>query len=331
MKTIYYINTLRVIATLAVVFLHTGAGIFETTHFPIHDETYHMYNLYIQLMRFSIPLFVLISGALFLSPNKNISFNLIANKYVKRIILALIVFGLPMCIIEELFTNTHETPLWHALINWITGNSWANMWYLYMLIGLYFLTPLIKPFTDNASNSDIIICLIVLFILSSLLPTIRAYGYNINSYMLIGTPYIFIYILGHYIQWGINIDRKHLPFYFILFLICLFIIVLRVNNEIKYVGYMDPITIAVATLLFIICKASNINWKFANYLNPYCFSIYLVHTIFTNLLYKGLKIEITDYFPVLYGVPLFFIVIIISSFILSYYMHKILILKKNIL
>ncbi len=99
MKTIYYINTLRTIATLAVVFLHTGAGIFETKHFPIHDITYNTYNLYIQLMRFSVPLFVLISGALFLSPNKNINFNLITKKYVKRIILALIVFGLPMCII----------------------------------------------------------------------------------------------------------------------------------------------------------------------------------------------------------------------------------------
>lgn len=46
MKTIYYINTLRTIATLAVVFLHTGAGIFETKHFPIHDITYNTYNLY---------------------------------------------------------------------------------------------------------------------------------------------------------------------------------------------------------------------------------------------------------------------------------------------
>lgn len=44
MKTIYYINTLRTIATLAVVFLHTGAGIFETRHFPIHDITYDTYN-----------------------------------------------------------------------------------------------------------------------------------------------------------------------------------------------------------------------------------------------------------------------------------------------
>ena len=94
---------------------------------------------------------------------------------------------------------------------------------------------------------------------------------------------------------------------------------------------MDPITITVATLLFIICKTMDINWKFANFLSPYCFSIYLVHTIFTNFLYKGLKIEITDYFPVLYGQPIFFTGIIISSFVLSYLMYKIPVLKKNIL
>ena len=72
-----------------------------------------------------------------------------------------------------------------------------------------------------------------------------------------------------------------------------------------------------------VCSGICINWKFANFLSPYCFSIYLVHTIFTNFLYKGLKIEITDYFPVSYGQPIFFTGIIISSFILSYFMYKI--------
>lgn len=68
-QKIYYLNVLRLMATAAVVLLHTSAGICDNTTFT--DNTNRMtFAFYKYAMQFSVPLFVLISGALFLSPYK---------------------------------------------------------------------------------------------------------------------------------------------------------------------------------------------------------------------------------------------------------------------
>ena len=70
------------------------------------------------------------------------------------------------------------------------------MWYLYMLIGLYLITPIIKPFVVKASDRDWLAALGLLFVLSSLFPTLNAMGAGLRGYMFFSTPYLFIYLLG---------------------------------------------------------------------------------------------------------------------------------------
>lgn len=83
--------------------------------------------------------------------------------------------------------------LFVTLTNFFTGHCWSHMYYLYMLIGLYLITPILKPFLLKASNKDLIVALSTLGLLSSVLPTLNAYGISIGSYMILGTPYIYIY------------------------------------------------------------------------------------------------------------------------------------------
>lgn len=101
---ISYINSLRLLATLAVVCLHTSAGVLETREIGDFDSKFFL-SCYKYFMQFSVPLFVMISGALFLNPAKETGFGLMLRKYVKRIALALLVFSLPMCLIETWFNN----------------------------------------------------------------------------------------------------------------------------------------------------------------------------------------------------------------------------------
>lgn len=101
---ITYINSLRLLATLSVVFLHTSAGLLDTRDITNSDDTFWL-SCYKYSMQFSVPLFVMISGALFLNPAKEAGFSLLMRKYVKRIALALIIFALPMCLIETYFSK----------------------------------------------------------------------------------------------------------------------------------------------------------------------------------------------------------------------------------
>ena len=102
---ISYINSLRLIATLGVVFLHASAGILDLREIPNPNDKF-MHTCFKYSMQFTVPIFVMISGALFLNPAKAIGYPLMLHKYVKRIALALLIFGLPMCFVETYFGNT---------------------------------------------------------------------------------------------------------------------------------------------------------------------------------------------------------------------------------
>lgn len=102
---IYYLNSLRLLATLSVVWLHTSAGLLDTREIVnFNDKFWLLCHKY--CMQFSVPVFVMISGALFLNPAKEIGYPLMLRKYVKRIGLALLIFGLPMCLIETYFSKS---------------------------------------------------------------------------------------------------------------------------------------------------------------------------------------------------------------------------------
>ena len=174
-----------------------------------------------------------------------------------------------------------------TLENFLLGHCWNHMFYLYMLIGLYLMTPILKPFLLNASDRDLAIALAVLGILSSILPTLNAYGIAIGSYMIIGTPYIFIYMLGYALAWRCNTGLWHnKKMLSLIVVLCTFIIVVKSWMAIKSVQYIDPNLIIMASALFLLSKSRNKSWGWAEKLGPYSFGIYIVHCVFINLAYK---------------------------------------------
>lgn len=144
------------------------------------------------------------------------------------------------------------------------------MWYLYMLIGLYLITPVIRPFVAKASDMDMQTALIVLFILSSLFPTLNSMGAGLNGYMIISTPYIFIYLLGYWLCWRAKQKIwNNEVFLVIVILICIGIVTMKCYCGFDFYGYADPIVICLAAALFLLFRSKNIRWKWADKLAPY--------------------------------------------------------------
>ena len=334
-----YIHSLRVIATLAIILLHAATGGIFEVFLKAGGTAPYISLLYKHTMEWAVPAFVIISGAIFLSPHKSINYNILFNKYIKRIVLALLVFGLPMTISETLLDGNSasmSTTTLASIKNWLCGHSWAHMWYLYMLIGLYLITPIIKPFLNQATDKEVRIALVFMFVVSSVFPTLTNYGTSITSYMIISTPFIFIYMLGYYLQWRLNYNDKKRNT-----LICLIIlfasiasIIIRIYSGINMNGYFDPACILMAAALFILFKQFDISSSFAEKLSPYCFCVYLIHTIFINASYKILHITplniLGNTSPVI-TIPLFFCIFSIISFTSAWVLMKIPFLKKNIL
>ena len=234
-----------------------------------------------------------------------------------------------MCFIETYFSNSGGVI--NSLLNFLSGHSWAHIWYLYMLIGLYLITPVIKSFTVNASDKELLMALGVLFVLSSLFPTLNSMGAKIESYMIIYTPYIFIYMLGYWACWRTpqRILANKTLLLAVVF-VCLIVTITKCYYDCYFYGYADPVVICLAAALFLLFKSLKVNWKLADKLAPYCFGVYLVHTIFINFAYKFLQIDEETVVPILNFIS-FFLLFSLLSVCCAWVMMQIPFLKKHVL
>jgi len=68
--------------------LHTAASNLYTT--PVTSFEWQVLNLYDSLVRFCVPVFVMISGAFLLNSEKHLTISVIFRKYISRIVLAFV-------------------------------------------------------------------------------------------------------------------------------------------------------------------------------------------------------------------------------------------------
>ena len=100
-KRIVWIDLLRVIGILGVLFMHVVGNTINNID-TLPNNANSVYIFLAHFFEFAIPLFVMISGMMFLSKN-NISFKDMLLKYCLKIFLTIVVIGSIMVIVEELY------------------------------------------------------------------------------------------------------------------------------------------------------------------------------------------------------------------------------------
>lgn len=166
---------LRIAATLAVVFLHTNNTLSNNSEqFFLTKNQMVFFTTNNLLMNWAVPVFLMITGVLLLDPNRQIPYSDCIKKYARRILLALFVFGIPFSMLEILLNTKSITvnSFFEATINVINGNSWSHLWYLYALIGLYFILPMLKAFVNNSDEETLLYLIGVIFIFSFVIKSI---------------------------------------------------------------------------------------------------------------------------------------------------------------
>lgn len=159
---------MRIVSTLAVILLHTCSALIDNAMiYELSVDQYYVLTDIVHLMTWTVPIFFMVSGALLIDEHKEITYSFIWKKYCKRIILALVIFGVPFSMME-IFVNTREISLLtflHACLNLLTGDSWAHLWYLYTLIGLYLELPIVNVFLVKQKDKRVL-CLRYYFLFS---------------------------------------------------------------------------------------------------------------------------------------------------------------------
>lgn len=205
-----YADILRIITVFFVILIHTVADAWYAL--PQQSFNWEVMNAFDSISRWTVPVFFMLSGAYILDPEKEITTQKIYGKYILHVSLALLFWGifyqLYTIIDAQLFENTPFTPAALSEIpkKFIFGFPYVHLWYIYRLIGLYMLAPVIRIFTAHASKKDIEYILILSLAIGSALPFANLILKNSGSTLAISfkiielTGFVFFYIAGYYFR-----------------------------------------------------------------------------------------------------------------------------------
>ena len=170
----HFLDVLRVAAACAVVLMHTVTAVMDNMDMSPYPAAQKLFPAVRDLVSWCVPVFILISGYLFLRPDRNLTFGRMVTKYCRRIVLALFLFGVPYSWIELAVTEGgfRTGMLWQGIVNVLRRQSWAHMWYLYLILFLYLLTPAVRWMLERVPKAALYALAAALLFGSSILPFI---------------------------------------------------------------------------------------------------------------------------------------------------------------
>ncbi len=156
MKNKRYISfdLLRIISALSVVVLHVSTQYIMIQ--PVDSLFFRLSNFLNSISRFGVPIFVMLSGALFLSKEKECSIRQIWSKYILRTFIIYCVWSFAYYVFQSVYLWKFD--FWrHGIVRTVLGCVYASdhFWFLFMIMGLYALVPCIRTWVHNASKKEL--------------------------------------------------------------------------------------------------------------------------------------------------------------------------------
>lgn len=293
-----FLDVLRVLATCAVVLMHVLTGATDVTDASIVPEYRSLLLSVMDLVTWCVPIFLLISGYLFLNPGRTLTYPVMIKKYCRRIALAILLFGVPYAaselVVAERIFRIRMIP--EALKMTLMGHTWSHMWYLYLILFLYLITPLLKKVLRVLPVWGVVAMMAVIFLGSSVAPFLNKV-LDVNSIPVLpdGGVYFLYYLCGYFFAVReVCVDKgRNVWLTAAVAVLALGMILSRTLAGFSIqMAYNYPFTVLLAVLLFAAgwngsIKKHRIPWQEAGALS---FAVYLVHPVYVNLLYKFVKI-----------------------------------------
>lgn len=169
----------------------------------------------IPLARWVVPVFFMMSGALILDPGREMPLRKLG-RYIWRMVFMLLTVGFAFCLIETVAKNptpagayTLTLPMvGTSLMHLLEGQSWDHLWYLYALIGLYLLTPVLRPFVRDASRRELGLAVLLAWALLALVPAANlALGVSLYRFVTLDASVAY-YLAGYYAYNYLELDWR---------------------------------------------------------------------------------------------------------------------------
>ncbi len=158
-------------------------------------------TIYQSFVILGVPLFVMLSGVLLLQPSKtNEPIRVFLKKRLSRIGLAFL-FWSAIYFAWSYYVN-HQTltvnSVFQSLLN---GGAYFQFWFIYLIMGIYLITPILRIFVAHANRSLLRYLLILWFIAASLLPLFQLItSFEVDKNLFLFSGWIGYFILGLYLM-----------------------------------------------------------------------------------------------------------------------------------
>ncbi len=338
-KNIQYFDTLRILATVAVILIHVSSPVMNM-NFGRNTEFWLIGVVLNNFVRFAVPLFLVLSGATLLTKQyKLIDFY---KKRLSRVFIPML-FWLPAYwVFRWLMLRDWERPMsFDAIVRWGTDLFVAegvskHLWFVYMILVLYLFIPLISKILKHVSRQSIVIFLALWLILNYLqsihvfsIESFPLFAKRLYGYML----YIGYLVLGYFLQTLPPQNKFTRTSALILYTTTVVInsyltYYLSFQSEKQTLTAMGTFTITTffqVIAVYYIFKDFEFKNRFVlrtiQILSNYSFGIYLVHIMVISLFFR-VGIFWTMAHP-LVSVPIVVLLTLITSFLIIFLLRKI--------
>lgn len=314
-------DLLRAVSCVTVVLLHVSAMyVGEKFRDIVERKQFIIASCFRIMSQMSVPCFVMLSGAFLLKQEKNANCKYFYLRSARKIGIPILVFSVLYVVfhyVENLLGGgsgliaSYRFDAYGPVINWLKGEPHATMWYVYMIVPLYLLTPFLIMIKNSVTERGWYIAAMIMMAYSILV----SYTCSL-SWILRFAEWIGYFMMGDVISdWGnkrVDLKISRHP----LICICLAYLMLFMywlthtyrTMRLSGPGFLSPFNVVPALLLFLGFTYLQINENMAvQLLSRYSFYIYLIHPFLCEILMQTFG-RILKWFP-----PVWFILILVPS------------------
>lgn len=319
-KHIYYFDYLRLIAAVSVVYMHVAAG-------PLRgalNTNWHFINILTSLGFTAVPLFFLMSGSLLLSNPKTEDVGVLLKKRIPRLLVPLAGWTV-VALIWKFLGHRDFALSWKELFASFHTPAWIHFWYLYTLLAIYFIAPILCAGLRTLDRKGhilvlVLVCLVsIREILQLLLPAPWDAFLNLDivSKMTFLGGHLNTFILGYYVgNW-----TKKIPNWILLLsgaavlgIICGGTFYLTARNGIYNQAFQNQsagFEVLLAVIIFTFFKQNlNRESRFFRFVPviPLALSMYLMHNILLAVMGTMGIVSVATFLDTVYTTLLIFVI-----------------------
>lgn len=317
----YNVDVLRIISALAVITIHVVTAPVGNAGGTVSYAMREQLNLIHNLMMWSVPVFFMITGYCLIK--KEECTYRYCLRHVLKYVAVLFTVGFFYALLEQIFQRRTFSLkiIGTSIVNVVNGNLWEHMWFVYTIIGIYLVMPVVHSFMKQ-NPKDVFILTGLLFVFTILWPII-GHWFSIWIEFPFGS-YLFYVCFGGAVA-NCKLKKNVVLLICSLGAVATLSLIVRGGNVVLSFKSLEVALMAMGVFIMIEQFTINQN-KYIALLADCAWGIYLIHPFFVNLILKVLKIDLLGSAPYI-RLMIFEVVLVVIGFAVTYVLKKIPVIK----